>query len=304
MTQPDRAPRVATPEAYVLAEGPFWDPVHRRVHWVDIRRGLVMSGELNTDGTIDVIDRLELDGTVGTMAPSAHGEWIVANGDDLLVVHDGAIARTIPVLESSGARRFNDGKPDAAGRYLVGTLSLSGPSESEELLVVEPDGSWLVLDGDLTLANGMGWSADGTRLYTVDTMRRLVYVRSYDAATGRTGPREVLIELADGHPDGMCVDVEDHLWIAVWGIGQVHRYSPAGELVDTVDVPAPHTSSVAFAGPLLDTLVITTASDELTPEQLEAFPLSGRLFTVVPGVAGLPQPLWRGFNHPIGTEHA
>ncbi len=82
----------------------------------------------------------------------------------------------------------------------------------------------------------------------------------------------------------------------MWGIGQVHRYSPAGELVSVIDVPAPHTSSVAFAGPLLDTLVITTATQDLDETQLAEFPNSGRLFTAVPGVLGAPQPLWAGFS--------
>lgn len=297
-------PRVATDDAYVLAEGPFWDSVRGHVLWVDIRRGLVLSGILADDGTIDEVDRIRIDGTVGSVAPSAAGSWIVANGDDIVGVEHGELRHRIAVLGSRGARRFNDGKPDAAGRYLVGTLSLTGPSDREELLLVERDGSWRVIDDDLTMSNGIGWSADGTLLYTIDTLRRRVYVRPYDVLTGETGAREVLIELADGYPDGMCVDAEDHLWIAVWGLGQVHRYTPSGELEHVIDIPAPHTSSVAFAGPLLDTLVVTTASDELSDDQLEAHPLSGRLFTVVPGVTGLPQPLWRGFTHPNGTESA
>ena len=286
---------LATAEPGVLSEGPFWDPVRRSIHWVDIRRGEVLTGTLAEDGTIDVADRVSLPGTVGAMAPSAKGDWIVANGDDLVVVRDGRVVRTIHVRASDGSRRFNDGKPDAAGRYLVGTLSEGGSSEREELLVVERDGSRRVLDDDLTLANGLGWSVDGTRLHTIDTLRRRVYTRDYDVETGRTGPREVLLELDAGFPDGMCVDAEDHVWIAVWGLGQVRRYTPEGELVRVIEVPAPHTSSVAFAGAALDTLVITTAADELTPEQLERYPYSGCLFTIVPGVSGLPQPLWAGF---------
>jgi len=286
---------LATAVPGVLTEGPFWDPVRRSIHWVDIRRGEVFTGSLGADGTIAVVDRVSLSGTVGAMAPAPAGEWIVANGDDLVVVRDGRIVRTIPVLRSDGASRFNDGKPDAGGRYLVGTLSNAGASEREELLVVERDGSWRVLDDDLTLANGLGWSADGSRLHTIDTLRRRVYTRDYDVETGATGSRELLVELDSGFPDGMCVDAEDHLWIAVWGLGQVRRYTPDGELVRVIEVPFPHTTSVAFAGPRLDTLVITTASDELAVEQLEQYPHSGCLFTIVPGVIGLPQPMWAGF---------
>ena len=92
----------------------------------------------------------------------------------------------------------------------------------------------------------------------------------------------------------MCLDAEEHLWIAMWGLGEVHRYTPDGELVAIVEVPAPHTSSVAFAGAELDTLVITTATQDLTDSQRAEFPHSGRLFTVRPGVRGLPQPFWNG----------
>jgi sugar lactone lactonase YvrE len=297
-------PRVATAETFALAEGPIWDPLQRLVRWVDIRRGLVFAGALEADGSIDVVERMTFPGTMGAIGLSAGGTWVGANGDDLVEIADGEIVRRIPVLRSAGARRFNDGKPDARGRFLVGTLSLAGPSKTEQLLLVETDGSWRVIDDDLTLSNGIAWSVDGTRLYSVDTMRQRVYARRYDSATGDTGRREVLIEGAEGYPDGLCVDAADHLWVAMWGIGQVHRYSPAGELVHVIEVPAPHTSSVAFAGPHLETLVITTASDDLTADQLAAYPLSGRLFTVVPGVTGFPLPPWGGFTLHNETESA
>lgn len=100
----------------------------------------------------------------------------------------------------------------------------------------------------------------------------------------------------------MCVDAEDHLWIAMWGKGEVRRYSPDGELVRTITVPAPHVSCVCFAGPHLETLVITTATQDLTEAQLNEFPLSGHLFTVQPGVRGLPQTLWSGFVTRSGSH--
>lgn len=298
----ERHVQAATDENYVLAEGPAWDPARHCLHWVDIRRGLVLTGHLDSDGAIKVVDRLHLHGTVGAMAPSLRGSWIVANGDDLLEIDRGEIVRRMPVLGSDGLRRFNDGKPDGAGRYLIGTLSLSEPSSSEQLLIVEGDGSHRVLDADLTLSNVLAWSADGTRLYSIDTLTRRVHTGSYDPVTGNTGTRGVLLELEDGYPDGMCVDAEDHLWIAMWGLGQVRRYSPDGTMIHVIDVPAPHTTSVAFAGELLDTLVITTTSDGLSPAQLAEFPMSGRLFTARPGVTGVPQPLWDGFSLDHGTD--
>jgi sugar lactone lactonase YvrE len=139
-------------------------------------------------------------------------------------------------------------------------------------------------------------------MYSIDTLRQTVFVRDYDPQTGTAGPREPFLTVDEGYPDGMCLDVDEHLWIAMWGLGQVHRYSPAGGLVSVIEVPAPHVSSVAFAGPGLDTLVITTATQDLTDEQLARFPDSGRLFTASPGVAGLPQALWSG-SHTHRPSH-
>lgn len=295
--------QTATENASVLAEGPVWDAARQRLRWVDIRRGLILDARLTHDGRLDDLTELALDGTVGMVAPGPQGRWIAANGDDLVELDGGRVTRRIPVLGSDGARRFNDGIPDASGRLLVGTLSLAGPSQTEQLLVVERDGSRRVLDDDLTLANGLGFSPDGALLYSIDTWARRINVRDYDAASGAAGPRRVLLELDEGYPDGMCVDADGYLWVAVWGLGRVHRYSPEGQLVRVVEVPAPHTSSVAFAGPALDVLVITTASDELGADELARFPLSGRLFTLRPGVTGLPVPRWGGFTLEE-TDHA
>jgi len=288
---------VANHETHELAEGPFWDPVRQQLLWVDIRRGLVFVGGLEPGGTIEVRERVSFRGTVGAVAVSAGGQWIVAAAEEVLLRDTGGALRPGPrVLPPDCGRRLNDGKPDPAGRYLVGSLSLADESSTQELLaVLDHDGTVRVLDDDLTLSNGLGWSADGSRMYSIDTLRQTVYVRDYDPLTGSAGPRESFLTVERGYPDGMCLDTAEHLWIAMWGLGQVHRYSPAGELVAVIDVPAPHVSSVAFAGPGLDTLVITTATQDLTDDQLARFPDSGRLFTAAPGVSGVPQVLWSGF---------
>jgi sugar lactone lactonase YvrE len=131
-------------------------------------------------------------------------------------------------------------------------------------------------------------------MFSVDTLRQTVFVRDYDPATGAVGERRVHLLLDGGFPDGMVMDAADHLWIAVWGAGEIRRFAPDGSPVDRLPVPAPHTSSVAFAGGDLDLLVITTATSELSDEQLRAFPDSGRLFTARLDVPGLPVPPWAG----------
>lgn len=291
----------ATEESFYLGEGPLWDPVRARLLWVEIRSGTVLVGTLRDDGTIDIVDRAGVGDTAGAVAVSERGEWLVAGGHRLIVMNpDGRRLPLAPLID--GSRRFNDGKPDPAGRYIVGTLSLDGASETEQLIQIDTDGSARVIDDDLTLSNGLAWTQDGRVLFSVDTERRLVFRRSYDVATGETGSRDVFLTFDEGYPDGMTIDAEAHLWIAMWGIGEVRRYSPDGRLVHTVSMPAPHTSSVCFAGPDLGTLVITTARQDLEDEQLEEFPLSGRLFTIQPGVHGLPQPLWAGMSGPVFIE--
>ncbi|MGO4535140.1 SMP-30/gluconolactonase/LRE family protein [Leifsonia sp. 2MCAF36] len=290
---------VGTKDAYFLAEGPLWDPIRERLLWVDIRTGRAFSGELLRDGSIRVVETVRFDDTVGAVGVSAVGGWIVAGHNHILFrTPDGQVHEGPRILPESSGSRLNDGKADPAGRYLVGTLSLAGPSETESLVAIDSDGKIAKIDDDLTLSNGLAWSADGRTLYSIDTERQVVYRRSYESDTGRTGPRDSFISFNEGYPDGMTIDADGHLWIAVWGLGQVQRFSPSGDLVHTIRIPTPHTSSVAFAGPDLDTLVITTAIQDLSNSQLADHPLSGHIFTTRPGVRGLPQPLWSGLPTP------
>jgi sugar lactone lactonase YvrE len=289
--------RMANTETCELGEGPVWDAARNRLLWVDIRRGLVLVGELREEAAVEIVDRVAFAGTVGAVAVAESGDWLVAGGEELLIRSaDGAVTRGPRLLPAGSGRRLNDGRPDPAGRFVVGSLCLDGESRTEVLVRLDEDGGIRTLDDDLTLSNGLAWSADGTRMYSVDTMRRTVFARSYDPATGRVGDRAEFLHLEDGFPDGMCLDAEEHLWIAMWGLGQVRRYSPGGELIAIIDVPAPHTSSIAFAGPDLDLLVITTATQDLTATQLAEFPESGRLFITRPGVRGLRQAPWNGLG--------
>jgi sugar lactone lactonase YvrE len=239
---------------------------------------------------------------VGAVVVAEDGALLVAEQEVLTALRpDGSgrqeLARVVPRGED---RRLNDGATDPAGRFLVGTLSLDQTSEEpprgEVLVRLEADGSLTTLDDDLGLSNGLAWSRDGRRFWSTDTDRQTVHVRDYDPATGAVGERRSYLQLDDGSPDGCALDAEDHLWVAVYGKGQVRRYAPDGTLVATVEVPAPHTTSVAFAGEDLRTLVITTGSAELSDEERRTHPLSGHLFTVRTDVPGLPVTPWRGLS--------
>jgi sugar lactone lactonase YvrE len=281
---------VASDASHHLAECPVWDPVRERLLWVDILDGAVHAGVLSGDGRIIWQERIESPDTASAVAVSAHGELLIAGTHRLHYVDVEGGTSSGRQLIDGGGRRFNDGRPDPAGRFVVGT---KGPGP-ETLIRVEPGEEAIVLDDDLALSNGLAWSADGRRMYSVDTPSRRIFVRDYDAATGEAGERKVLVELDCGYPDGMTIDAEDHLWVAVWGEGCVLRVTPAGDVAARVDVPAPHTSCPAFAGTDLGILVITTATEDLTPQQAHDFPLSGHLFTFTPGVRGAQPRLWSG----------
>ena len=175
-------------------------------------------------------------------------------------------------------------------------MSLAGASERETLERLEPDGSLSLLDGDLSLSNGLAWTRDGRRLYHADSERRTVWSRAYDPTTGAVGERRVFVQLDEGYPDGMASDAEDHLWIAIWGGGEIRRYAPDARLVDRIAVPAPHTSSVAFVGAHLDRVVITSATQHLSADALRTAPLSGRLFSAPVEVPGAPVASWSGLG--------
>jgi sugar lactone lactonase YvrE len=273
--------RPASGTGYFLGEGPVWDAARQRLLWVDIMAGDVHEGRLG--------DRVEPTRTwsfaqsVGAVAVAENGDLLVAERETLTRVHaDGGRTHLARVLPPGSPSRLNDGAVDPSGRFLVGSLG-----GDREVLVRFENGGCTTVDADLTLSNGLAWSPSGDRFYSVDTLTRTIYVRDYPA-----GARSVLFRIDDGYPDGVCVDADGNLWLAVWGGGRVECRSPAGALLAVVEVDAPHTSSVAFAGPGLDVLVITTATQHLSRADVAAHPLSGRLFTARVGVTGLRTPYW------------
>ena len=274
---------VASDAIYGLGEGPLWDAPRQRVLWVDVDRGTVHEGRLEGDRVVPVRST-HVDGTVGAVVCSGDGALLVAGAQ-----------RTFPGGRvTDGPRRLNDGACDPAGRFLVGTLALDGVNGGQRLVRLERDGSTTVLDDDLGLSNGLAWSVDGGRFYNADTSAQVIHVRTYDAATGAVGPRRDWLRFDDERPDGLCVDAEDHVWVALWGSGRVARFTPDGELVGVVDVPAPATTSVAFVGDDLGTLLITTATSDVSAADLAAHPDSGRLFVAHVGVTGHPVTPWSG----------
>ncbi len=272
----------------------MWDALRGRLLWVDIHAGTVHEGALDGGAVVERRVLHRGDGMVGAVAVAEDGTLLVAQQEVLVTLSTDGVRQEVARVVPAGAdRRTNDGGTDPAGRFLIGTMSLGDSSGHEVLARLEEDGSLTTLDDDLGLSNGLAWSGDGRRFWSTDTERQVVHVRDYDPATGAVGERREHLRLDEGHPDGCTVDAEDHLWVAVFGAGQVRRYAPDGALVATVEVPAPHTTSVALAGEDLRTLVITTGRVELSDDQRRTHPLSGHLFTVRTDVPGRPATHWR-----------
>jgi sugar lactone lactonase YvrE len=274
---------------YELAEGPYWDAPRERLLWVDILRGIVFEGSLAGDRVL-VSREHRFDGMVGAVVVADDGSLLVASQESLVVIEtDGTRAPGPRIIAEGIAARNNDGATDPQGRFIVGTLSLGREANRECLYRVNVDGSLFTIDADLSLSNGLAWSSDGRTFYSVDTLAGIVWKRAYSDPLGL---RERFLSIGGGYPDGICIDAEGNLWVAVWGSAEVRKFSPQGEQTAVVHTSAPHTSSVAFVGRHLDRLLITSGRQDLDAQQLAAFPDSGLLFLADVGVVGVPTPPW------------
>ncbi|MCJ1676096.1 SMP-30/gluconolactonase/LRE family protein [Streptomyces sp. APSN-46.1] len=279
-----------------LSEGPVWDERREELLWVDITERLIHRATLTPrrDGSglpdLAPTGTLRLDRPVGAVVPCASGALLAAAGTSFLRLDEGRppVEVAAPDLPRDGVRRrMNDAACDPRGRLLAGTMAYDETPGAGALHRLDHDGVVTLLDS-VTISNGLGWSPDGRQLYYADSPTGRVDVFDYDAETGTLGDRRPFAVLPRGVPDGLAVDAGGRVWVAVWGGGEVRAYMPDGTLHARVEVPASHVTSCAFAGPDLDVLVITTATQGLDEERRRAEPDAGRLFVCRPGVTGLP----------------
>jgi sugar lactone lactonase YvrE len=179
--------------------------------------------------------------------------------------------------------RFNDGKCDAKGRLWIGTLSTKFTTGSGTLYKFGKDLKPEIQLAQLTISNGMAWTADNRTFYFIDTPTRQIKAFHFELASGKIEFDRIAVEIPEelGFPDGMCIDREGMLWVAHYGGSGVYRWNPTtGKLIEKVELPVPNITSCAFGGENMDTLLITTAQENLTSEQLKEYPLSGDVFLV------------------------
>jgi len=273
-----------------LAEGPLWDDERHVLWWVDISAGRVHRFDPAT-GSDSVI---EIGRPVGCVALRDDGALVVAAPEALLTLNPetgatDALARFEP---EPVALRCNDGKCDPHGRFWIDRLALDRAPGASSLVRFAGSRFETVLRG-LTIPNGLGWSADGKRMYFVDSPRRVVSVFDFDETTGALAHGRPFARVdeslglpASAVPDGLTVDEDDGVWVAVWGGGCVLRFAPDGSLLARIDVPVTRASSCAFGGADLADLFITTAWEDATPDELAAEPAAGGIYRARPGVRG------------------
>lgn len=268
-----------------LGEAPVWCPDSGALQWADIFGCAVH--RLAADGTLE---RWETGSRVGALALGDPGALVLGlkRGIERLDLADGSFTPLADPEAGLPGNRYNDCAVDARGRLWIGSLDDSGVAGRGALHRIEADGSATAVLRGVGLANGVGFSPGGRRLYFTDTTASAIFVHDCDPDSGRLGPARLFARDDDCAPDGLAVDAEGGVWSAKWGGGRVVRYRPDGAVDRVVETPVSNPTSVAFGGPALDRLYITTASIDLAdPDELRRG--AGQLLALDdPGVAGLP----------------
>jgi sugar lactone lactonase YvrE len=302
--EPAQAPpwEVVVEAGAELGERPVWDPRGSCLTWVDINAGRL---HRYTPGDGDqVVLELSADGrpiAIGAAAHRSGGGYVLAAADGFRLVGPDGGSEAGPWRPPGMPDdvRFNDGACDPAGRFWAGTVARDARPGAGALYRLDPDGAITTVLQGVTESNGLGWSPDGAILYFIDSGEPEPRVRAfdYDPDTGRIGwePYD-LIPFPPGPavPDGLVVDAEGCLWVAMWGAGQVRRYAPSGGLLATLPVPVSRPTCPGFGGPGLADLYLTTAWEGMDEQQRAAEPLAGHLLRTRPGADGSPAGVFGG----------
>jgi len=292
--------RLVCPSQFALGEGPVW--------WGGDLYGVNIEGRAlwrlagGTEARPDALEMWSMPERVGFAVPAAERGFVVGLESGFYRLYlEGSEARLAAIVDPEADKpthRMNDGKVDPRGRLFAGTLNMKFDGQPRSALYrLDADGACdRVLDG-VKLSNGLAWNAAADTFYYIDTPLGRVDAFDFDTEAGTLSKRRTVVTLPDdsGSPDGMCIDAEDHLWVAHWGGAQVSRWNPAtGEQVARVDVGSTAVTSCCFGGPDLRTLYITTARIGATPEVLAEYPEAGGLFACDVGVTGTACVPWGG----------
>jgi sugar lactone lactonase YvrE len=275
-----RAEQVTGPVAY-HGEGPVWSERWGGLRWVDMLAGDILS--LVADGTID---RRHVGSVAAALRPRQQGGAVIGVERGFALEEADGTLKHLDELWSDTNVRMNEGGCDPDGRFYCGSMAYDQQPGAGALYRLDPDGSVQVVLENVTISNGLEWSPDGSRAYYNDSPTQRIDVFDYEAESGLSGRRPFAEVPAEaGLPDGLTVDEEGGIWVALYGGGSVRRYNPDGMLDYVIEVPAKQVTACTFGGSGLDQLFITTSREDLKPGE---DPLAGSLFRASGGVAGMP----------------
>ena len=288
-------PRVVGDVRATLGEGVCWSPREQALWWVDILEHRLHRDSLATGAH----DAWPFGETISAVAERQAGPGLAVTlrrGLALFDPHTRDLTRLDEPEREREGNRFNDGKCDTRGRFWGGTMDFSTTAASGALYCFDAAGhARRAIDLGWIVTNGPTWTQDGRTMFVNDTVRQRVVAYAFDPQTGAVGASRDWLVLGDGHPDGMTTDAAGRLWIAHWGGACVTCHDPASAAeLARISLPTAHITNVAFGGPDMTTLFITSARHELTDAQLAAQPLAGALFAVETDAVGLPANLFAG----------
>jgi len=275
-----RAEQVTDPVAY-HGEGPVWSERWGGLRWVDMLAGDILS--LAIDGTIH---RRHVGSIAAALRPRRQGGAVIGVARGFALEDADGTLIYLDELWMDDQIRMNEGGCDPDGRFYCGSMAHDQRPGAGALYRLDPDGSVHLVLNHVTVSNGLDWSPDGSRVYYNDTATQRIDVFDYDREAGLTD-RRLFVDLSAEakRPDGLTVDGQGGVWVALSNGGAVRRYTPDGVLDEVVEVPVRKVTACTFGGPNLDQLFITTSREGLEPG---ADPLAGSLFRAVVGMIGLP----------------
>lgn len=264
-------------------EGPIWNPALGVVHWLDMLAGDILTLELDQSPS-----RRHVGTVVAAVRPRTAGGLVMALEHSFAVLDPNASeVRNFADAFNNPAIRMNEGGCDPQGRFYCGTMAYNAAPGAAVVYRLDPDGDVHTALTGVTVSNGLAWSPDGLTAYYVDSATQRLDAFEYESGIPAFQSRRSVVSIpkGEGTPDGITVDADGGLWVALWDGGQVRRYTPDGHLSDVIDVPgASRVTACTFGGPDLSDLFITTSALDLQGHE----PVAGALFRTNPGVRGLP----------------
>ncbi|TFV46261.1 SMP-30/gluconolactonase/LRE family protein [Blastococcus sp. TF02A_35] len=280
-----RAEQLTGPVAH-HGEGPVWWAGWGGLRFVDMLAGDVL--RLAADGAVT---RAHVGAVAAALRPRRGGGAVVAVERGFALEDADGTVTALPEVWSDDGVRMNEGGCDPDGRFWCGSMAYDQAPGAASMYRLDPDGSVRRVFADLTVSNGLEWAPDGTLAYYADTATHRVDVFDYDREGGLTGRRPFVAMSDEQNPDGLTVDTEGGVWVALYGGGAVHRYDPSGRLDAVVEVPTAQVTACTLGGPGLDELFVTTSRQGMDPGE---DPLAGCVFRVDAGVRGLPARTFAG----------